>query len=377
MRTTQEKEFALGIYGDGQLARLLALSAQSKNIQTLIFTLNEKDSPCRGIAQLAQGADWSDKVSFEAFCERCEWIVLENEFVPAELLLEAQKKGIKVLPDANSYSQVSDKLKQVELARSLSITIPNHQVILSESDLDHLQLPCMLKSIQGGYDGYGNFIFKESSQREAAGLFIRQRGPALAQEFLNFDCEVAVVVANDGKIAFTFPVVETIQEKSICNYVLIPPRFSAKLQQAVQKAALDLIRAISGKGIFGVEFFIIGDKFIFNEIAPRPHNSCHFSIEACSYSQFDAIIKLIQGEPMTPPEMLTPAAGMLNLLGTQNGKARFEGDAKFHRHPKGFLHLYGKEDSRIGRKMGHFTLLGNDQNELLRELAILKGRYSL
>lgn len=377
MNFTLDQKFTLGIYGDGQLARLLALAAQAKSIPTLIYTLNENESPCQGLGPLAQGLSWSDRPSFETFCERCEWVVLENEFVPAEFLLEAQKKGTKFLPDADSYSKVSNKLKQVELASSLNIPIPRFEVVKTKTDLDRLKLPCMLKSLNGGYDGYGNFTFKESSQMADARQFVSKRGPALAQEFLEFDCEVAVVIASDGEQAFTFPVVETIQEKNICHFVLTPPRFSQKLQLAVQTAAAQLIKAIKGKGVFGVEFFIIGDQLIFNEIAPRPHNSGHYSLEACTYSQFDAIIKLIQAEALTSPELLTPAAGMLNLLGTQNGKARFEGDASFHRHPQGFLHLYGKEDSRIGRKMGHFTLLGNDQNELLKELTILKGRYSL
>lgn len=377
MSMTHKKEFALGVYGDGQLARLLALSAKTRNISVLIYSLDSMHSPCRDLAPLQQGPNWTDKKSFEDFCNRCETVVLENEFVPAHLLLEAEKKGTRFFPDAGSFNQISNKLKQVELCKHLRIKIPSYQVITRPIDLDRLNLPVMLKCLNGGYDGYGNFTYMNQGQTEAAKAFIEQVGPCLAQEFLAFEKELAVIVVGNGKDYVTFPVVETIQEKSICHYVLTPPRFSIDLQNKIKDQAIQIIKAIGGVGVFGVEFFKIGDEIIFNEIAPRTHNSGHYSIEACDYSQFDALIKLILNQPITTPKLKTPAAAMLNLLGTQNGKANFQGDEAFHQNPQGFLHLYGKEDSRIGRKMGHFTLLGQNQEQLLLELSLLKSRYQL
>ena len=374
---THNKEFTLGIYGDGQLARLLALIALAQNISPLIYTLDAHQSPCKDLAPLQQGQSWTDKKSFEDFCQRCDTIVLENEFVPAELLVEAEKSGTRIFPDAGSFSQVSNKLKQVELCQHLGIKVPSYQVIANPSDLDHLTLPVMLKCLSGGYDGYGNFTFKNQHQMDAAKAFIEKVGPALAQDFLEFEKELAVIVVGNGKDYVTFPVVETIQEKSICHFVLTPPRFSEELQEKIKEQAKQIIKAINGVGVFGVEFFKMGEEIIFNEIAPRTHNSGHYSIEACDYSQFDAVIKLILNQPITTPKLKTPAAGMLNLLGTQNGKANFQGDEAFQQNPMGFLHLYGKEDSRIGRKMGHFTLLGQNQEQLLKELTILKSRYQL
>lgn len=377
MNMTHNKEFVLGVYGDGQLARLLASSAKTQNISLLIFTLCIQESPCKDLAPLQQGPSWTDKKSFSDFCDRCETVVLENEFVPVEFLLEAEKKGTRILPNAESFLQVSNKLKQVELCQRLGIKIPSYQVIEKPSDLDHVTLPVMLKCLSGGYDGHGNFTFTNQDQLDAAKLFIEKVGPALAQDFLDFETELAVIVVGNGKDYVTFPVVETIQEKSICHFVLTPPRFSQALQEKIKDEAKLLIKAINGIGVFGVEFFKMGEEIIFNEIAPRTHNSGHYSIEACDYSQFDAVIKLILNQPITPPQLKTPAAGMLNLLGTQNGKANFQGDEAFHQNSQGFLHLYGKEDSRIGRKMGHFTLLGQNQDQLLEELTILKSRYQI
>lgn len=374
---THKKEFTLGIYGDGQLARLLALSALTQNISLLIYTLDAEHSPCKDLAPLQQGQSWTDKKSFEDFSHRCETVVLENEFVPAEFLLEAEESGIRIFPDAASFNQVSNKLKQVELCQRLGIKVPSYQVISKPSDLDRLTLPVMLKCLSGGYDGYGNFTLTGQHQMDAAKSFIEKVGPSLAQDFLAFEKELAVIVVGNGKDYVTFPVAETIQEKNICHFVLTPPRFSEDLQNKIKEQAIQIIKAVHGVGVFGVEFFKMGEEIIFNEVAPRTHNSGHYSIEACDYSQFDAVIKLILNRPIVTPKLKTPAAGMLNLLGTQNGKAHFQGDEAFQQNPIGFLHLYGKEDSRIGRKMGHFTLLGQNQDQLLKELTILKSRYQL
>ena len=374
---THTHEFTLGIYGDGQLARLLALSASKKQISILIYTLNENESPCKDLSPLHPGKNWTDKKSFTEFAKRCEFIVLENEFVPADFLLEAEQNGSKIFPNAASFQKVSNKLKQVQLAESLEIKVPPYMLITDPEELLEVRLPAMLKSLSGGYDGYGNFTFSALEQLKAAKEFIQKKGPAIAQEFIYFDQEVAVIIAGDGKNNFSFPVVETIQEKNICHFVLTPPRFSESLQNKIKNQAMKLIRVIGGRGIFGVEFFIRGQEVIFNEVAPRPHNSGHYSIEACDYSQFDALVKLIKDEPLSIPLLKTQAAGMLNLLGTQNGKAQFKGDDAFQKNPQGFLHLYGKEDSRIGRKMGHFTLLGDDQEKLLKTLSDLKTRYQI
>ena len=180
MNMSHKKKFTLGIYGDGQLARLLALSALSQNLSVLIYTLDAQHSPCKDLAPLQQGPSWTDKKSFFDFCEQCETVVLENEFVPAELLLQAENHGTKIFPDAKSFSQVSNKLKQVELAQNLGLKVPSYQVIDDASQLTTLSLPVMLKSLSGGYDGYGNFTFTRPEQIEAAKAFIHKGGKALA-----------------------------------------------------------------------------------------------------------------------------------------------------------------------------------------------------
>ena len=372
---TLKDNFTLGVYGDGQLARLLALKARELNLKVLFYTLDKAHSPCKDLGELIEGKAWDDHESFLQFLTKTDVIVLENEFIPAAFLKEAELGGKKTVPDAKSYQAVSDKLKQVELAQSLGIRTPQYEVIRQPADCNRLIAPVMLKTLTGGYDGYGNLLCRRSGDFELAQNFIKKRGPALAQEFIAFDHEVAVLIYGDGKRYYSFPVVETVQEKNICHYVLTPPRLSQKIQDEVTNAATKIIKSLGAKGLFGVEFFIKDEEVIFNEIAPRPHNSGHYSIDACEMSQFLAILNLALDIELKKTGLISKAAGMLNLLGTHDGKAAFKGDEKFK--TRGKLHLYGKEESRVGRKMGHFTVTGENSETLLSELKELRGKYEI
>ena len=373
MHMSHKKELTLGFLGDGQLARLCLLAVGDRYQKTVIYSLDAKNSPCLGLGEMIEARSWHDPEALSIFKDKVDVIILENEFVSAEFLHSAEASGCKVIPNASAYEAVSDKLKQVKLAESLDIPVPYSEFIQNPSDLSRVKFPSMLKSLRGGYDGYGNLLLKSAADLPKAETFIRERGAALAQEFIPFEHETAVLVIRDKKNCYSYPVVETVQEENICHYVITPPRLSSEIQNKIASYAQKLITAIHGVGLFGVEFFVKGNEVIFNEIAPRPHNSGHYSIEACNVSQFTSILNIIDGEALAPT--LKSPCGMLNLLGTQNGKAEFTGDEAFTK--VGHLHLYGKTQSRIGRKMGHFTLMGNNSEEILKSLSVLKTRYSL
>ncbi|HXH75118.1 MAG TPA: ATP-grasp domain-containing protein [Bacteriovoracaceae bacterium] len=370
--------FVLGIYGDGQLARLLALEARKSGIKIVIYSLDVTNSPCQDVADsFIQAKGWNDYEAFQKFTESIDVLALENEFVPASFLFEAEETGIPCYPNAKSYDSIDDKLKQVTLAEKLGVQIPKSISLPIADSLTQAQTPVMLKALRGGYDGYGNFLFDNLEKSKAAFNFLEKAGPCLAQELIHFDKEVAVMVVRaPGQAAQAFPVVETIQENNICHCTLTPARLTEELLLKVQKNACHLIEGIDGIGIFGVEFFIRGNEVIFNEIAPRPHNSGHQSMEACNISQFEALVLLAAKRPVPNPSLKIPSAGMLNLLGTHSGPAHFNGQG-FRSAPDGFLHLYGKKESRPGRKMGHYTLLGNNPDAILKELNELKTRYQI
>lgn len=367
--------FTLGIYGDGQLAILLAQEAVSLGMGLVFFTLNSDQSPCAKLGLMIEAQGWNDVNAFEHFLKLVDTVVLENEFIPPHFLKLAQDKNIPSFPNYSSFNAVSDKYKQVQIAEKIGIKTPHYTLVSHASELEDLRLPLMLKSLTGGYDGYGNFLFDSLDKFSDAEKFIQEKGQVLAQEFVEFDKEIAVLVMNDGMNSFTYPAVETIQENSICHYVITPPQLDKDLLIEIERLALLYIKEINGVGIFGIEFFIQGPDIIFNEIAPRPHNSAHYTIEACHDSQFGSLLRIIQAKPLACPTLKTKAAGMLNLLGTRNSLANFEGDPVFQDHPMGGLHLYQKKMSKIGRKMGHFTLLGENTQEILEQLKHLKRRY--
>jgi 5-(carboxyamino)imidazole ribonucleotide synthase len=365
-----------GIYGDGQLARLLAIEIINRGFTPLLFTLKKNHSPCLDLSvEWIEGSSFTDEKNFQKFSSQIDVLFLENEFIPFSFLTSAEELGVRCFPDAQSYKALSDKLKQVRLAEKNLVQIPKTTVISNDQDLKNLKHPVILKSIRGGYDGYGNFLFQNENLFSLASAFIQKNGTTLAQEIIDFDCEVAVMVLSTPEKVSVFPIAETIQENHICHMVISPPRLSDDQQNKILKEATKIISSLKGYGLFGVEFFIRGSDVIFNEIAPRPHNSAHFSIEGCSYSQFSGLVELALGH--TPPEnkLRFDAVGMLNLLGTKKGNGTFVGDERFFKKD-GSLHLYQKKVSKLGRKMGHFTLSGV-RDEILKELTELKGRYEL
>jgi 5-(carboxyamino)imidazole ribonucleotide synthase len=379
---TDKSSPRLGVYGDGQLARLFVLTAQSWGISPVVFTLDAAHSPCRSLGvEWIEGKSWDDAEAFSRFTSLASVIVLENEFVPPFFLQEAEKAGIHFLPDAKSYSALSDKLKQVQLAEKEGLRVPEYQVLHNADENAPLTPPLMLKTLRGGYDGYGNFSYTRRDQWPQAVAFINKGGPCLAQEWISFDKEVALLVAleHDQNESIVFPAAETLQEDRICHFVISPPRISLSLQKNLAEAARKImtsLQAQGGVGLFAIEFLLQGEEIIFNEIAPRPHNSAHFTIEGCTLSQYQALLQLALRLPLGKPHLTAPAVGMLNLLGnTQSTEPVFSGDSEFF--TKGHLHLYHKFQSRPGRKMGHYTLCGDDQEKILHTLAQRKKGYRL
>jgi 5-(carboxyamino)imidazole ribonucleotide synthase len=233
--------------------------------------------------------------------------------------------------------------------------------------------PLVLKARRDGYDGYGNATLRSADDIEAAWEKLAKGGRALYVEgFVPFERELAVMVARgrDGE-SRVYPVVETVQENHICHVVRAPAQVAPQVAQMAAAIAQQAVEAINGVGIFGVELFLIEAGFVlYNEIAPRPHNSGHYTIEGCVTSQFENHIRAVLGWPLGDVHLRLPAAVMVNILGRRNGTARPHGIKAALAVPGAHLHLYGKRDVRVGRKMGHVTVLG----ETVEECEILARR---
>lgn len=372
----------LGILGSGQLARMTCIAASEFGIITSVYCSDTLESPASHVASKTFKGKIDDKESILKFCEACDIVTLENEFINQDIL-EAIEENFpeKLYPSAKTLKKIGDKISEKESFKNAGIKIVPYAIVNSYNDvkdfITHYGLPVVLKSSKGGYDGYGNITIHSIDEIEEK--YHQLKGELLVEAFIPYEKELAIIVARNQKGEEIFyPIAHTIQENHICHFVSVPALIPESIESKIRTEALKAMRAIDAVGIFAFEFFLThnGDLYL-NESAPRPHNSGHYTIEGCQTSQFQNHIRSIFNLPLGATQLRTPCVLMLNLLGTKDAIAELHPIDHFLRIDDGHLHLYGKKNSRIGRKMGHFTLLGNDSLEMQKILKQLKMEYSL
>ncbi|NNJ09381.1 5-(carboxyamino)imidazole ribonucleotide synthase [Chloroflexales bacterium ZM16-3] len=354
----------LGIFGGGQLAQMLTQAAVSLCVETVIFE-RSADSPAGRLTQAEIVGAWDDPALLALFAARCDIVTLENEFVDAAILAGLEARGLPVFPGAATLALIQDKLLQKERIAAAGIPVPAFSRADAPEDLSavagDLGWPLLLKARRNGYDGYGNVTLCSPGDVAPAWEKLTRGGsPLLAEAFVPFVRELAVMVVRgrDGETR-AYPVVETVQRQHICHIVRAPAPISAVEADAATSLAVAAVEAVGGVGIFGVELFALEDgSILFNELAPRPHNSGHYTIEGCVASQFENHLRAVLGWPLAPTGLRAPAAVMVNLLGRRCGPVGPHALRAALAVPDAHLHLYGKRESRVGRKMGHVTALG-------------------
>lgn len=360
----------LGILGGGQLAQMLTQAAISLGIETAIFE-RFADSPASRLTKHDVVGDWHDDAALARFAAMCNAVTLENEFVDASIAAKLEDKfNLPVYPSSRMLAQVQDKLIQKHTMRAAGVPVPEFQEVESLEQVysfaAQFGYPVVLKARRDGYDGYGNVTINTAEDVPDAWARLSAGGRKLLVEaYVPFVRELAVMIlrGRDGEIR-CYPVVETVQQNHVCHVVRAPAPVPAETAQQAGQIARKAVGAIGGVGVFGVELFELacGD-LLYNEIAPRPHNTGHYTIEACVTSQFENHIRAVMGLPLGSTEMITPAAVMVNLLGTRDGEANSDAIASVLGVPDVHLHLYGKRQVRRGRKMGHITVLSNTVDE--------------
>jgi 5-(carboxyamino)imidazole ribonucleotide synthase len=373
----------LGILGGGQLGRMTALSAYRLGLN-VSFLERKAPFPCQEISTKCFIGDWHNKALLKQFADTADMITLENEFINASSLAYLESLGKPVYPSSKTLSLIQDKLIQKENLQQNGLNTAPFSAIESEQDaLDFGQqygYPFLLKSRREGYDGYGNRTIKTKADIKAAFKSLGFAPQALlAEAFIDFQKELAVMVTRsvEGNIR-VYPLVETIQENHICKLVIAPAEVEPHTAQLALTMATDAIKAIDGIGIYGVEMFLTKTNELYiNELAPRPHNSGHYSIDACVTSQFENLLRAIFGWKLGSTDLLSPSAVMINLLGKRNGPVSFENIdyGLSDEHVK--LHIYGKKDNRIGRKMGHITVLNHSRERCLENAMLLESKFEL
>ena len=402
---------------------MLAEAAQEQGVPLHLQTPGGAD-PAVGLATTVLQAQIGDASATLELSRRCSAISFENEWVDLDALAPLAEAGVVFLPSLESLGPLVDKRQQRELLGRLSIPTPRWLPLNALGSAATFQplagleppsnpaaaanffdsavpwqvaspvpasavapaegqpsqgegglplgwsFPVVAKAIRGGYDGKGTLILRSTAE---LGRLLAQVDPALwiLEEFVAFERELALVACRDraGAVA-CYPLVETHQHHQVCNWVLAPAQASHGLEAMAHNMAASLLTALDYVGVLSIELFYGPAGLLINELAPRTHNSGHYSIEACSISQFAQQVRIVAGQPLQAPALTAAGALMVNLLGNDNGEAeRAAALTTLATLPQATLHWYGKQGSALGRKLGHITVLlqATDPEERSRE----------
>jgi len=342
----------IGILGGGQLGRMLSLAAARLGLKTHIFS-DEADAPAYQVCDTHTHAAYGERAALETFAKRCDAITFEFENVPAETVAIVAALS-PTSPGARALKTAQDRFEEKSFVARLGLTTPDFQAVDSEQSaraaFATIAGPAVLKTRRMGYDGKGQA--KVTSADQAAQAYAAFRGaPCILERFVKFDYEASVIAARaiDGQFAAYDPP-ENIHENHILRRSIVPSRLSRRGIEKAVSLARAIADALDYVGVFAVELFVSGDALMVNEIAPRVHNSGHWTIDACLVSQFEQHIRAVAGWPLGHPGRHSNAV-MENIIGeeAEHWPAYAARGAA--------LHLYGKPEIRPGRKMGHFTKL--------------------
>jgi 5-(carboxyamino)imidazole ribonucleotide synthase len=360
--------FDVGIAGAGQLARMTCLAAWPLGIEVAV--LGRAGEPATAMAAGVVDGDWSRAEDVARLGAECALVTLENEFVDAQALAAVEEAGTPVRPGAAGLAVIQDKADQKRRLNDAGLPTTRWLVARDRAELEaagrDLGWPLMLKARRLGYDGYGNATCPGIDSAVDALARLDAGDGVLVEQMYDFARELAVMVArNPSGEELAYPVVETVQQHHVCHEVRAPAPSGAAVLANAREIAIAAAAAAEGLGVTGVELFESPDgEVVVNELAPRPHNSGHYTIEACETSQFENHLRGILDLPLGPVDMRRPAAAMVNILGSAAGPAapRLEFAASVE---GAHVHLYGKTEVRLRRKMGHVTALGADTEHAL------------
>jgi 5-(carboxyamino)imidazole ribonucleotide synthase len=350
----------VGVIGAGQLARMMVAPATALGVDLLLFAHSPEDSGAQ-ITNHVVG-DYRDLEALKEFAQGCDLITFEHELVPLSVIKGLETAGVKVYPPSSAFIYSQDK---AEMRQKLSaFPAPEWKIVTSTAEVD--RYPLIAKAISGGYDGRG--VWKINSQDELAEV-LKTQPRLLIEELISFDCEIAVIVARSphGQATSWAPT-ETVQEDGICTLTISPAQsVSAELAEQAQKLALEIAQEVGVIGVMAVEMFVKGKHLYVNEVAMRPHNSGHWTIDGARTSQFEQHLRAILDLPLGDPSMTSEFAVMGNILGGEKADMYRPYLHLMARNPDLKFHQYKKE-VRAGRKIGHVTAVGSDLLQLTTDV---------
>jgi 5-(carboxyamino)imidazole ribonucleotide synthase len=363
-----DRPTCVGIIGGGQLGKMIAHEARRMSLKVIVLdpTIG---CPASSIANEQIVADFKDENAIMQLAAKCDVVTYEIELANSAALKELEAKSYPVRPTPATLHTIQNKYRQKSFLKEHKIAVPDFELVRSEDQLYELckkfGFPVMLKACENSYDGRGNFLITSKSKVYEAFTYF-PNCEIMVEKFVPFTKEISIMVARNpsGQIA-SFPVSENIHKNNILDTSIVPARISHKVELKAKRMAEMTMEMLEGAGIFGIEMFVTkkGDVLV-NEVAPRPHNSGHYTNEACSVSQFEQHLRAVLDLPLSKPELLCPAV-MVNILGDErsSGSYGMKGLTGLLRVPGVKLYVYGKKTSKTGRKLGHITATGSTVRE--------------
>lgn len=358
----------LGVLGGGQLGRMFTTAALTMGYDVIVLD-PDPESPAGRIATQHVNADYTDAATLDYLGRTCAAVTTEFENVPAATL-ETLARHCVVRPDANAVAIAQDRIREKTFLRDNGFATAPFAVVRSESDLGAalkiVSLPAILKVARLGYDGKGQMRIDDAGEARRAWDAVKRESCVLEQ-LLPLDSEISVVLARgvDGAVA-CWPVGENMHRNGILDVTVVPARVGATITRDAETVAQQIAAKLDYVGVMAVEFFVSNGVLRVNEIAPRPHNSGHFTVDACVTSQFEQQVRVLCGLPLGDTRLLSPVA-MVNLLGDLWRGSDAPPWSSLLAQPNVKLHLYGKRLARPGRKMGHFNLMAPTSEQALAQ----------
>lgn len=353
----------IGIIGGGQLGRMMSIAAHYMGYHVIVLDPTP-NCPTAQVAEEQIIAAYDDMEAIKELTEKSDVITYEFENVDLTAAAYIEKAG-KLPQGAYALEVTQNREKEKSVMQEVGLPIPAFSIVRTgaecEAALATTNLPAVIKTCRGGYDGKGQLKIESESDFAAAIEFANQGGTFIIEEWITFDKEISVIFsrATTGEME-VFPIAENDHKDHILYETIAPARISERVRQKAVDAARLLAKQINIVGTFAIEMFVKDDEVYINEMAPRPHNSGHYTIEACNVSQFTNHIRAICHLPLTKVRKLQDAI-MINVLGEDMEKAMHA----LTNQSDAFVHLYGKADVKEKRKMGHVTFIGNNEADVI------------
>lgn len=368
----------IGILGGGQLGRMLLQAAANYPIETYVLE-NDPACPAAHLCHHFTKGDITNYDDVYNFGKGLHAITIEIENVHAEALEKLESEGVKVYPKPSALKTIKNKIRQKQFYTTHQIPTSDYIITNNINEVNDQEsfLPAVHKIGEGGYDGKGVQVLR--TKQDTAKAF---NAPSVLEKMVNIQQEIAMMVAVDNKgETVLYPPVDMVfdQDLNLLSYQISPAELPEKIFWRAEAIAIAVVKALKSPGIFAVELFVDknGEVYV-NETAPRVHNSGHHTIEANYSSQFDMLWRIMLDYPLGNTDAILPAA-IVNILGADgfSGEAVYKGLEEVLEIPDAFIHVYGKKETRPGRKMGHVTILSKEKQELIHQVNRIKSKLKV